>query len=105
MTPYMPQVDAIPEQQEATFRGARRMSAEGTWSVPTLVQWHSSIPEAKIAEAARRIGAGPIVALVTPGRVIIPIPCPPHGSLGPELIAGLRAIVPEDEPRAITVVA
>jgi hypothetical protein len=105
MTPYLPEVDAIPEQQAATFWGARRLSAEGVWSVPTLVQWHTSLPEAAIAEAARRIGAVPIVALVTPGRMILPIPCPPRSSVGPELIAGVRLIVPEDEPQAITVIA
>jgi hypothetical protein len=101
----MPEVDAPPEQQEASFRGARRRSAEGVWSVPTLVQWHTSMPEVAIAEAERLIGAVPIVALVTPGRMILPIPCPPRGSSGPELIGGVRRIVPEDEPQAITVIA
>jgi hypothetical protein len=106
MTPYMPEVDAIPEHQEAAFRGARRMSADGIWSVPgTMVQWHNSIPAAAIAEEERRIGAEPVVALVTPGRLIIPVPCPPRGSFGPELNAGVRLIVPEDEPQAITVIA
>jgi hypothetical protein len=37
--------------------------------------------------------------------MIIPIPCPPHGSFGPELIAAVRRFVPEDEPQAITVIA
>jgi hypothetical protein len=106
MTPYMPEVDAIPEQQEAAFRGARRMSADGVWSVPgTMVQWHDSIAEAAREEEKRRIGAAPVVALVTPGRMILPIPCPPRGSLGPVLIAGVRLIVPEKEPQAITVIA
>jgi hypothetical protein len=105
MKPYLPEVDAIPEQQQATFSGARLMSAQGVWSVPTLVQWHTSIPEAAITEAAHRLGVEPIVALVTPGRVIVPIPCPPRGSFGPELIARVRLIVPEDEPQAITVIA
>jgi hypothetical protein len=45
------------------------------------------------------------VALVTPGRVIVPIPCPPRGSFGPELIAGVRLIVSEDERQVITVIA
>jgi hypothetical protein len=37
--------------------------------------------------------------------MILPIPCPPRGCFGPELIAGVRLIVPEDEPQAITVIA
>jgi hypothetical protein len=37
--------------------------------------------------------------------MIVPIPCPPRDNLGPELIAGVRLIVPEDEPQAVTVIA
>jgi hypothetical protein len=37
--------------------------------------------------------------------MILPLPCPPRGSVAPELIAGVRLIVPEDEPQAITVIA
>jgi hypothetical protein len=45
------------------------------------------------------------VVLLTPGRLIIPIPCPRLGSHGPDLTAGVRRVLPEDEPQRIAVVA
>lgn len=86
MTPYMPEVDAIPEQQEATLRMARQIAVKGKVLRP------GGIPES-------------CVALITPGRIIVPIPCPPPGSCGSETVAALRRLVPTVEPQAITVIA
>jgi hypothetical protein len=65
---------------------------------------------------ARQLSAGTVdvpgeepgqrsVAIVTPGRLIMPIPCPPPQSVSAAMLASIRAIVPPEPKLAITVVA
>jgi hypothetical protein len=81
----MPEVDATSEQQQLAFEKARKLASEGT-GVP--------------GKAAERC-----VAIVTPGRMVMPIPCPPPGSMSAELVAGICGIIPETDAQAITVIA
>ena len=82
MTPYMPQVDPV-----ADFAGcmakARDLSS-GTTEVPRQ-------------EKGQRY-----VALITPGRLIMAIPCP--RSATEEMLAGIRQIVPSEPKLAVTVI-
>jgi hypothetical protein len=82
----MPEVDAVREQQEATFQLARRIAVRGKVLRP------GGLPER-------------CVALVTPGRLIIPIPCPPGGTYDPDLVATLRRMVSDQKAQTISVIA
>src|SRR5579863_3652628 len=86
MSKYMPEVDAIREQQEATFQMARRIAVKGKVLRP-----------GGLAERC--------VAVVTPGRLILPIPCPPDGTYHPDLVATLSRMVPDPKPQTISVIA
>lgn len=85
MTPYMPQVDPV-----ADFAGciakARELSSRAT-DVPGQ------------DKGQRR------VALITPGRLIMAIPCPPAGAVTNEMLVGIRNIVPDEPKLAVTVIA
>jgi len=84
MTPYMPQVDPV-----ADFAGcivkARELSS-GATEVPGQEKGQRS------------------VALITPGRLIMAIPCPPEGAVTREMLAGIRNIVPDQPKLAVTVI-
>jgi hypothetical protein len=84
MTPYMPQVDPV-----ADFAGcivkARELSS-GAIEVPGQ-------------EKGQRC-----VALITPGRLIMAIPCPPAGAVTDEMLSSIRRIVPHEPRQAITVI-
>jgi hypothetical protein len=86
MSRYMPGVDAVREQQDATFQLARRIATKGKVLRP-----------GGLTERC--------VALVTPGRLIIPIPCPPGGTYDPDLVATLRRMVSDQEAQTISVIA
>jgi len=45
------------------------------------------------------------VAIITPGRNIVPIGVPPPDKVTPEMVAGVRGIVPEHPKHHITVIA
>lgn len=45
------------------------------------------------------------VAIITPGRLIMGLPCPAQGSVAPQMVAGIRAIVPEEQPQDVTAIA
>jgi hypothetical protein len=85
MTPYMPEVDAFPAQQEATFREARKIAANGIEMRPG-------------GDAER------CVVIITPGRMMVLIPLPPPGSLPAHVVSAVRRAVPE-ELRNISVIA
>jgi hypothetical protein len=85
MAVQMPDVD--PDRDfAACFVQARRLSA-GTVDVPG-------------EEPGQRS-----VAIVTPWRLIMPIPCPPRQSVSAAMLASIRAIVPPHPKQAVTVIA
>jgi len=58
---------------------------------------------------ARRLSAGAetgrSVAIVTPGRLIMPVACPSASAVSPQMLQDVRAIVPEHPKQQITVIA
>lgn len=85
MKPYMPEVEVDCDIAEC-FRQARQMSA-GVVTGPGEVA------------GERR------VALITPGRLVMSIPCPRAGSVTEEMLAAVRGIIPGQPKQAITVIA
>lgn len=58
---------------------------------------------------ARELSAGSetgrSVAIVTPGRLIMSVACPPANAVSPQMLEGVRRIVPENPKQQITVIA
>lgn len=73
---YMPDVDADDEVQQNAFAMAREIS-----------------------------GNDRAVAIVTPGRVVIPFPAPPSGSMPADMVQDIQQIVSDRKTRQITVIA
>jgi hypothetical protein len=48
---------------------------------------------------------GRSVAIVTPGRLIMPVACPPANAVSLQMLDGVRRIVPENPKQRITVIA
>src|SRR5437870_3914898 len=85
MVPHMPEVDPN-RDMEACFAEARRLSAAA-----------DSTPGAHTAKRS--------VAVITPGGLIMPIPCLPPEAVTAEMLAGVRGIIPPNPKQAITVIA
>ena len=45
------------------------------------------------------------IVLITPGRLLLPIACPPPGSSTPEMLKAVERLVPAVPPRQISVIA
>jgi hypothetical protein len=56
-------------------------------------------------QTAREGAGGRAVAIVTPGRLVAPVPAPPANSVSPEMLAGVRGIVREHPKQDIVVIA
>lgn len=52
-----------------------------------------------------RVGKGRHVALITPGRLVMILPCPPPEAVSDAMVASIRAIVPEELPQVIASIA
>jgi len=85
MTPHMPAVDEG-RDFAACLAQARQVSA-GAVVVPN---W----------EFGRRC-----VAIVTPGRLIVPVPCPAADAVTPAMLAAIRKIVPAEPKLTVSAVA
>jgi hypothetical protein len=83
---YMPKVDADLARDEQAFAIAREMSAG-----------RSASPD---QEPNKRC-----VAVITPARLIMPIPIPPAEAVSAEMLASVRGIIPTQPRQAITVIA
>lgn len=76
--PRMPEVDVVPDL-EGRFAEARRM--------------------------IRAVAGGRHIAVVTPGRMIMLQPCPPAGSIAPDMVAAITRLTPAEPPLEIAVIA
>jgi hypothetical protein len=45
------------------------------------------------------------ISIITPGRLIMMLPCPPAASVSREMAEGIRRIVPDEQAQLITVIA
>jgi hypothetical protein len=59
----------------------------------------------KARELSAGAETGPSVAIVTPGRLIMPVACPPANAVSPQMLESVRRIVPENPKQQITVIA
>ena len=85
--PRMPQVDVVePEVIEAVFNTARQ-AASGEAGLPGDETPHRYL------------------VVITPGRMLMQVPCPPAGSLPPERVAPMERMLPGAMKRNIAVIA
>jgi hypothetical protein len=85
--PHLPEVDVIaPEVTAAVFNTARK-TASGEAKLPNA------------GEVDRH------VILVTPGRMLMQVPCPPAGSMPPDQVASMEKMLSGAVPRNIAVIA
>jgi len=71
--------------------------------VDTHIDLHSVFKQARQLSAGAETGRS--VAIVTPGRLIMPVVCPPASEVSPQMLQGVRAIVAEHPKQQITVIA
>lgn len=81
----MPGVDNEPGQFEGALQIARQLSAA---QLP--------FPDGSLRRC---------VAVITPGRLVVPLACPAPGSCGPEMTEGLCAMIGQEAPRQIVAIA
>jgi hypothetical protein len=61
--------------------------------------------EAFFAKVRRRASGHRGVLLVTPDQVMFGLPAPPQGAINAQMEAGVRSLVPSDQPRSIAAIA
>jgi hypothetical protein len=45
------------------------------------------------------------IAIITPGRLMFCLACPPAGSVSQQMVDGVRAVVPDEDPQTISAIA
>lgn len=96
--PHMPGVELLSDM-DALFAAARRLSATGEYPPGA----GGAGPE-EAAEVGKLKGQRSAV-VVTPGRMLMPVPAPPPGSVTREMEEGVRRLMPPDPPLVITAVS
>ena len=84
VTPSMPDVDMV--DVRPVFAKAREISAE-------------------VLPGPDGTSSGRAVAIVTPGRMIMRVACPPESAVSPRMLEDVRRIVPKHPKQQITVIA
>ena len=59
----------------------------------------------KLRQLSAHAETGRSVAVVTPGRLIMPVACPPANAVSLQMLEGVRRIAPETPKQQITVIA
>jgi hypothetical protein len=83
---YMPEVDEDQKRDEEAFATARQMSA-------------GAFPSSEYELNQR------CVAIITPGRLIMPISGPPAAAVSTDMLSGIPQVIPSQPRLAITVIA
>ncbi|MDQ3744084.1 MAG: hypothetical protein M3444_06865 [Acidobacteriota bacterium] len=89
--PHMPGVELLSDMDEV-FRRARRLSATGEYPVGV----EGLAPEA--AAEVLKLKGQHSVAIVTPGRLLMPVPVPKPGSVPRSSEEAMRKMLPPDPP-------
>ncbi len=85
--PRMPEVDVVePEVVDAVFNTARKAASR-----------EAQLPGDETPDR--------YLVVVTPGRMLMQVPCPPAGSMPPERVAPMAKMLPGAVPRRIAVIA
>lgn len=96
--PHMPGVELFSDM-DALFAGARRLSATGEYPSGT-----GGLPPEAAAQVERLKGQRSVV-IVTPGRILMPVPAAAPGSLSRAEEEGVRQLFPPDTPLVVTVIS
>lgn len=96
--PHMPGVELF-SNMDALFAGARRLSATGEYPSGT-----SGLPPEAAAQVEKLKGQRSVV-IVTPGRILMPLPAAAPGSMSRAEEEGVRQLFPSDPPLVITVIS
>jgi hypothetical protein len=96
--PHMPGVELLSDMDEV-FNAARRLSATGEYPVGAV-----ELPAEAVAELEKYKGQRS-VAVVTPGRLLMPVPTPAPDSVPRSSEEAVRKLLPPDPPLNISVVS
>lgn len=96
--PHMPGVELFSDM-DALFADARRLSATGEYPSGT-----SELPPEAAAQVEKLKGQRSVV-IVTPGRIMMPVPAVAPGSMSREEEEGVRQLLPPDSPLVVTVIS
>jgi hypothetical protein len=96
--PHMPGVELLSDMDEV-FRQARRLSATGEYPVGV----EGLAPEA--AAEVLKLEGQHSVAIVTPGRALMPVPAPKLSSVPQSSAEAMRKMLSPDPPQNISVVS
>jgi hypothetical protein len=96
--PHMPGVELFSDM-DGLFDAARRLSATGEY--PT---WAGELPAEAAAELEKHKGQRSVV-IVTPGRMLMPVPAPEPGTVRPSSEEAVRRLMPPDPPLNISVIS
>lgn len=92
--PHMPGVELLSDM-DALFTAARRLSATGEYP---------SGPEGLPPEAEQMKGQRSVVIL-TPGRLMMPVPVSDPGSVPKDMLEGVTRMLPPDPPKVVSVIS
>jgi hypothetical protein len=94
--PHMPGVELLSDM-DALFAAARRLSATGEYPA-------GGAPTAEAAGLEKMKGLRSAVIL-TPGRLMMPVPAPAPGSVSKEMVQSVSHLLPPDPPLAVSVIS
>lgn len=96
--PHMPGVELLSDM-DALFAAARRLSATGEYPSEA-----GELPPEATAEVEKMKGQRSAVIL-TPGRLMMPVPAPAPGSVSKEMVQSVSQLLPPDPPLAVSVIS
>jgi len=84
---------------DGLFGAARRLSATGEYPLGA-----GELPAEAAAELEKHKGERSVV-IVTPGRLLMPVPAPEPGAVNPSSVEAVRKLLPPDPPLVVTAVS
>lgn len=96
--PHMPGVELFSDM-DALFAAARVLSATGEYPA------RDEPPSPEAAAELEKMKGQHSVVIVTPGRLLMPVPAPAPGSMPEQMVQGIREMMPPDPPRVISVIS
>lgn len=84
---------------DGLFKGARELSATGEYPVG------AAEPSADVAAEVEKVKGWRSVVIVTPDRMLMPVPAPAPGTVPRDAVEGVRQLLPPDPPLSISAVS
>jgi hypothetical protein len=89
---------------DALFEGARRLSATGEYPAGGGEVPAEEVP-AEVAAQIEEMKGQHSVVIVTPGRLLMPVPVADPGSVPRKMVEEVSRMLPPDPPRVVTVIS